>query len=162
MAQQALQKVLENDRQRIPASLVTRASLAPKQQPRQKVQSFMSSKSITVIVQVTFKADVQTVKTFIQDEQIPFIAAQQIATLKRFEWFFNDDETSATLIEFFEDGAGYSELAMKVVGTPINLKFRELVDIKGLTILGEISDALKEKMKPMGVEVQAYMGGFSL
>ena len=115
----------------------------------------------TIIINVTFNEDVNVIKDFIRDEQIPFIFGFGLAKLRRFEWFFSDTDDSATLIEVFDDSAAFAELGGKVIGTPINLKFRELINIESLTVLGSISEEFKEKLKPMGAKVQSYMGGFS-
>ena len=116
----------------------------------------------TIIINVSFNEDVDTIREFIQNEQIPFIVGFGLEKLKRFEWYLNEDETAGTLIEVFDDSAAFAELGGKVIGTPINLKFRELITIESLTVLGAISDDFKEKLKPMGAEVRNYMGGFTL
>ena len=36
----------------------------------------------------------------------------------------------------------------KVIGTPVNIKFGQLFKIEKMTILGEATDNLKEKLKP--------------
>lgn len=126
------------------------------------MSSIMNEESsvTTIIVNVTFEEDVSVIKDFIRNEQIPFIFGFGIAKLKRFEWFFSEDENAATLIEVFEDSAAFAELGGKVIGTPVNLKFRELITIESLTVLGSISEAFKEKLAPMGARVRTYMGGF--
>ena len=116
----------------------------------------------TVVVNVSFNEDYEVVKDFIQDEQIPFIFGFGMEKLKRFEWFLNEEKTAGTLIEVFDDSAAFAELGGKVIGTPINLKFRELITIESLTVLGSISDEFREKLKPMGAKVRTYLGGFSL
>ena len=120
-----------------------------------------ANSTTTVIINVSFNEDVEVVKAFIKDEQIPFISGLGVEKLKRFEWFFNDDETAATLVEVFDDGAAFAELGGKALGTPVNLRFRELVNIESLTILGSISDEFKARLASMGAKVQSYMGGFS-
>ena len=120
------------------------------------------SSIITVVINVRFNEDADTVRAFIQNEQIPFIFGFELEKLKRFEWYVNADETGGTLIEVFDDSAAFADLGGKVIGTPINLKFREIITIESLTVLGAISDDFKEKLKPMGAEVRNYMGGFTL
>ena len=115
----------------------------------------------TVVINATFNQDYEVVRDFIENEQIPFIFGVGLAKLKRFEWYVNEEKTGGTLIEVFDDSAAFAELGGKVIGTPVNLKFRELVTIDSLTILGSISDEFKEKLKPMGAKVRTYMDGFS-
>ena len=48
------------------------------------------------------------------------------------------------------------------MGTPVNLKFRDLFDIKKMTILGNISEELREQLAPLGPTVRSYAAGFSI
>ena len=79
----------------------------------------------------------------------------------RFEWFINQGNKTGTLIEVFENSNAWEELGNKVLGSPINLKFRELFKIEKLTVLGEINEAFKAKIKPMNPIVKTYIGGIN-
>ena len=116
----------------------------------------------TVVINATFNQDYEVVRDFIENKQIPYIFGFGLAKLKRFEWYVNEEKTGGTLIEVFEDSSAFAELGGKVIGTPINLQFRELVTIESLTVLGSISDEFREKLKPMGAKVRTYLDGFSI
>ena len=79
----------------------------------------------------------------------------------RFEWFINQENKTGTLIEVFENSNAWEELGNKVLGSPINLKFRELFKIEKLTVLGEINEAFKAKIQPMNPIVKTYIGGIN-
>ena len=79
----------------------------------------------------------------------------------RFEWFINQENKTGTLIEVFENSNAWEELGNKVLGSPINLKFRELFKIEKLTVLGEINEGFKAKIQPMNPIVKTYVGGIN-
>ena len=79
----------------------------------------------------------------------------------RFELFINQESKTGTLIEVFENSNAWEELGNKVLGSPINLKFRELFKIEKLTVLGEINEAFEAKIKPMNPIVKTYIGGIN-
>ena len=117
---------------------------------------------VTVLIEVSYEKDTETIEEFIKEEQTPFIFEQNVSKLKRFEWFLDREEKSGTLIEVFADADGITEAAGKVMGTPVNLKFRDLFDIEKMTILGNISEELREQLAPLGPTVRSYAAGFSI
>ena len=117
---------------------------------------------VTVIIEVSYGKDTETIEKFIKEEQIPFIFEQDIISLKRFEWFLDRDNKLGTLIEVFADADGMTETAGKVMGTPVNLKFRDLFEIEKMTILGDISDELREQFAALGPTIRSYAAGFSI
>ena len=117
---------------------------------------------VTVIIEVSYVKDTETIEEFIKEEQTPFIFEQDVSSLKRFEWFLDRDNKSGTLIEVFADADGITEAAGKVMGTPVNLKFRDLFEIEKMTILGNISDELREQFAALGPTIRNYAAGFSI
>ena len=117
---------------------------------------------VTVIIEVSYGKDTETIDEFIKEEQTPFIFEQDIPSLKRFEWFLDRDNKLGTLIEVFADADGMAETAGKVMGTPVNLKFRDLFEIEKMTILGDISDELREQLAVLGPTIRSYAAGFSI
>ena len=47
------------------------------------------------------------------------------------------------------------------MGTPVNLKFREIANIDKMTVLGYGSDELMENLAPMNPISKRYKGGLS-
>ena len=81
--------------------------------------------------------------------------------LKKFEWYVNEETNTATLIEEFDNADSFKEIATKAIGTPVNLKFREIANIEKMTVLGDVSDELMENLAPMNPISKRYKGGLS-
>ena len=116
---------------------------------------------VTVVIDLSFSAPLEEVKEFILNEQSPFILSQSDENLLKFEWFIDDDTKTATLLEVFANAKGFELLAGKVVGTPVNLKFRDLFTVEKMTILGEPTENLKEKISVMNPTIKKYTGGIN-
>ena len=116
---------------------------------------------VTVVIDLSFSAPLEEVKEFILNEQSPFILSQSDENLLKFEWFIDDDTKTATLLEVFANAKGFELLAGKVMGTPVNLKFRDLFTVEKMTILGEPTENLKEKISVMNPTIKKYTGGIN-
>ena len=117
--------------------------------------------NVTVIIDVSFTESTDVVNQYIRDEQCPVFFNLKDEGIIRFEWFINEEDKTATLIEKFENSNVWEELGNKVIGSPINLRFRELFIVEKLTVLGEINDAFKEKIKVMNPIIKSYVGGIN-
>ena len=121
-----------------------------------------NNNQVTVLVDVSYTTNnFDEVKSFIKNEQCPLFFNLEDSGIVRFEWFINQGNKTGTLIEVFENSNAWEELGNKVLGSPINLKFRELFKIEKLTVLGEINEAFKAKIKPMNPIVKTYIGGIN-
>ena len=116
---------------------------------------------LIVIFEVSYTEDIEVIQKYLIDEEVPFIYGVNREYLNRFEWFFNPNRKTATLIEISNSSDAWEELATKVIGTPVNIKFNELFKIEKLTVLGDASDSLKEKIKSMNPEYRSYKAGFA-
>ena len=116
---------------------------------------------VTVVIDLSFSAPMEEVKNFILNEQSPFILSQSDENLLKFEWFIDEDTKTATLLEVFANAAGFERLAGKVMGTPVNLKFRDLFAVEKMTILGEPTESLKETISVMSPVIKPYIGGLN-
>ena len=103
--------------------------------------------NVTVIIDVSFSDDVNTIKDFVLNEQCPFIQSKAEEGLIKFEWFIDEETKTGTLIEIFNDSISWEKLADKVIGTPVNIKFNSLFIIEKMTVLGELTDNLEEKLQ---------------
>jgi len=117
--------------------------------------------NVTVIIDVSFTESTDVVNQYIRDEQCPVFFNLKDQGIIRFEWFMNEEDKTATLIEKFENSNVWEELGNKVIGSPINLRFRELFKVEKLTVLGEINDGFKEKIKAMNPILKSYVGGIN-
>ena len=120
-----------------------------------------NNEQTTVIIDVSFSEDIDIVKEFILNEQCPFVNTQAEEGLIKFEWFLDESNKTGTLIEVFANPAAWEDLANKVIGTPVNVKFGEIFNIESMTVLGEVTDAVKEKIKAMNPTIKNYIGGIN-
>jgi hypothetical protein len=116
---------------------------------------------VTVVIDLSFSAPIEEVKNFILNEQSPFVLSQSDENLLKFEWFIDEGTNTATLLEVFANAEGFEVLAGKVMGTPVNLKFRELFKVEKMTILGEPTESLKETISVMSPVIKPYIGGLN-
>ena len=124
------------------------------------MQIHNNSGNITVIIDVSFE-DKDMFMDFILNEQCQFIDSVDPEGLIKFEWFVDENSNTGTLVEVFEKSDNFQDLAGKVMGTPVNLKFREIVNIEKMTILGDVSDELMQNLAPMNPVSKGYKGGLS-
>ena len=116
---------------------------------------------VSVLINVSYRHNIEEIKKFIMDEQTPLFFNLEESGIVRFEWFLNEKENTATLIEVFENAAAFQGLGDKILGSPINLRFQELFQIESLTVLGAVSDEFKTKLQPMNPTFKTYLGGIN-
>ena len=125
------------------------------------MQLHNNDRHVTVIIDVSFSDDVKIIKDFVLNEQCPFIRSKEEEGLIKFEWFIDEETKTGTLIEVFKDPISWEKLADKVIGTPVNIKFNSLFIIEKMTVLGELTDNLEEKLQAAGPMVKNYVGGIN-
>ena len=113
---------------------------------------------VSVLINVSYRHNIEEIKKFIIDEQTPLFFNLEESGIVRFEWFLNEKENTATLIEVFENAAAFQGLGDKILGSPVNLRFQELFQIESLTLLGAVSDEFKTKLQPMNPTFKTYLG----
>ena len=116
--------------------------------------------SLRVIIDVSYTSTDEFVD-FIKNEQCQFIESLGVDGLKKFEWYVNEETNTATLIEEFDNADSFKEIATKAIGTPVNLKFREITTFENMTILGDVSDEMKENLAAMGPKFRTYKAGLN-
>ncbi len=114
---------------------------------------------VTVIIEVSFKENFNEVKKFIREEQCPLFFNLNDDGIIRFEWFVDEDKKGGTLIEVFKNSNVWEELGNKIIGSPVNIRFMELFNVEKLSVLGEINESFKEKIKGLNPVVKSYVGG---
>ena len=114
----------------------------------------------TVVIDVSYVVENNLARDFVRDEHAPTFFNLKDDGILRFEWYLNEEDKTGTLIEVFENSEVWEELGNKLIGSPINLRFRELFTIEKITVLGEISDEFNDKLKQMSSPVlKSYIGG---
>ena len=114
---------------------------------------------VTVIIEVSFKENFNEVKKFIREEQCPLFFNLNDDGIIRFEWFVDEDKKGGTLIEVFKNSNVWEELGNKIIGSPVNIRFMELFNVEKLSVLGEINESFKEKIKGLNPVIKTYVGG---
>jgi len=115
---------------------------------------------LRVIIDVSYESK-EDFLDFIENEQCQYIDSLGVEGLLKFEWYVDVDSNTATLVEEFKDVSSFGELASKAVGSPVNLKFREITTFDNMTILGEVTDQIKENLAPMGPKIKSYKAGLN-
>ena len=116
--------------------------------------------SLRVIIDVSYTSSDEFID-FIENEQCQFIESLGVEGLKKIEWNVNEETNTATLIEEFDNAESFKEVATKAIGTPVNLKFRDLTTFENMTILGDVSDEMQEMLAAMGPKYRTYKAGLN-
>ena len=124
------------------------------------MQLHKDNESLRVIIDVSYTSAEEFID-FIENEQCQFIESLGVDGLKKFEWYVNEESHTATLIEEFDNADSFKEIATKAIGTPVNLKFREITTFENMTILGDVSDEMKENLAAMGPKFRTFKAGLN-
>ena len=118
------------------------------------------SGQLRVIIDVSYESADEFID-FIENEQCQFLESLGVDGLLKFEWYVDESTQTATLVEEFADVASFQELATKAIGTPVNLKFREIAKFENMTVLGNVSEEIKENLSAMGPKFRSYKAGLN-
>ena len=124
------------------------------------MQLHKDSGQLRVIIDVSYESTDEFID-FIENEQCQFLEGLGVDGLLKFEWYVDESTQTATLVEEFADVASFQELASKAIGTPVNLKFREISKFENMTVLGDVSEEIKENLSVMGPKFRSYKAGLN-
>ena len=124
------------------------------------MQLHKDSGQLRVIIDVSYESTDEFID-FIENEQCQFLESLGVDGLLKFEWYVDESTQTATLVEEFADVASFQELASKAIGTPVNLKFREIAKFENMTVLGEVSEEIKENLSAMGPKFRTFKAGLN-
>ena len=124
------------------------------------MQLHKDSGQLRVIIDVSYESTDEFID-FIENEQCQFLESLGVDGLLKFEWYVDESTQTATLVEEFVDVASFQELASKAIGTPVNLKFREIAKFENMTVLGDVSEEIKENLSAMGPKFRSYKAGLN-
>ena len=124
------------------------------------MQLHKDSGQLRVIIDVSYESTDEFID-FIENEQCQFLESLGVDGLLKFEWYVDESTQKATLVEEFADVASFQELASKAIGTPVNLKFREISKFENMTVLGDVSEEIKENLSAMGPKFRSYKAGLN-
>ena len=115
---------------------------------------------LRVIIDVSYESTDEFID-FIENEQCQFLESLGVDGLLKFEWYVDESTQTATLVEEFANVASFQELASKAIGTPVNLKFREIAKFENMTVLGDVSEEIKENLSAMGPNFRTFKAGLN-
>ena len=118
------------------------------------------SGQLRVIIDVSYESTDEFID-FIENEQCQFLESLGVEGLLKFEWYVDESTQTATLVEEFADVASFQELASKAIGTPVNLKFREIAKFENMTVLGDVSEDIKENLSAMEPNFRTFKAGLN-
>ena len=124
------------------------------------MQLHKDSGQLRVIIDVSYESTDEFID-FIENEQCQFLESLGVDGLLKFEWYVDESTQTATLVEEFADVASFQELATKAIGTPVNLKFREIAKFENMTVLGNVSEEIKENLSAMGPKFRTFKAGLN-
>ena len=124
------------------------------------MQLHKDSGQLRVIIDVSYESTDEFID-FIENEQCQFLESLGVDGLLKFEWYVDESTQTATLVEEFADVASFQELASKAIGTPVNLKFREIAKFENMTVLGDVSEEIKDNLSVMGPKFRSYKAGLN-
>ena len=124
------------------------------------MQLHKDSGQLRVIIDVSYESTNEFID-FIENEQCQFLESLGVDGLLKFEWYVDESTQTATLVEEFADVASFQELATKAIGTPVNLKFREIAKFENMTVLGDVSEDIKENLSAMGPKFRTFKAGLN-
>ena len=124
------------------------------------MQLHKDSGQLRVIIDVSYESTDEFID-FIENEQCQFLESLGVDGLLKFEWYIDESTQTATLVEEFADVASFQELASKAIGTPVNLKFREIAKFENMTVLGDVSEEIKENLSAMGPNFRTFKAGLN-
>ena len=124
------------------------------------MQLHKDSGQLRVIIDVSYESTDEFID-FIENEQCQFLESLGVDGLLKFEWYVDESTQTATLVEEFADVASFQELASKAIGTPVNLKFREISKFENMTVLGDVSEEIKDNISAMGPKFRSYKAGLN-
>ena len=124
------------------------------------MQLHKDSGQLRVIIDVSYESTDEFID-FIENEQCQFLESLGVDGLLKFEWYVDESTQTATLVEEFADVASFQELASKAIGTPVNLKFREISKFENMTVLGDVSEEIKNNLSAMGPKFRSYKAGLN-
>ena len=124
------------------------------------MQLHKDSGQLRVIIDVSYESTDEFID-FIENEQCQFLESLGVDGLLKFEWYVDESTQTATLVEEFADVASFQELASKAIGTPVNLKFREIAKFENMTVLGDVSEDIKENLSAMGPNFRSFKAGLN-
>ena len=100
-------------------------------------------------------------KQWIKDRSAKYTFDAKEEKTMSFEWYLNNDETEATLIESFEDSDGLKQRMENLMASPIVPEWSERFELKYMMVFGNVKKDVIELLTPFGATFHTFAGGFN-
>ena len=117
--------------------------------------------AVTFLLQMNVLSGAEEVTSWIKNRSARATYDFEEEKTRRFEWFLSADKAKATLIEVFEDSEGALTRVQNLMTSPIAPEWIDRFEIDSLTVLGEVSNDLREALASMTPDVRTFAGGFT-
>ena len=115
----------------------------------------------TVVIDVSYEVENNVARDFVRDEHATVFFNLKDKGIHRFEWYLNEEDKTGTLIEIFENSQVWENVGNKLIGSPINLRLRELFTIEKI-IGGKIKKEYLEIYARIGLTFIMFFTIFAL
>jgi hypothetical protein len=109
----------------------------------------------------SLKCDADEAKQWIKDRSAKYTFDLKEEKTMSFEWYLNNDETEATLIESFEDSDGLKQRFENLMAGPIVPEWSERFELKYMMVFGNVKKDVIELLTPFGATFHTFAGGFN-
>ena len=111
-------------------------------------------------INLRLKSDIDVAEQWIKDRSAKLTFEGKEEKLMSFEWYLNNDETEATLIESFEDSDGLKQRFENLMAGPIVPEWSERFELKYMMVFGNVKKDVIELLSPFGATFHTFAGGF--
>ena len=116
---------------------------------------------VYTVMHKSLKCDSNEAKQWIKDRSAKLTFDGKEEKLMSFEWYLNNDETEATLIESFEDSDGLKQRIENLMASPIVPEWSERFELKYMMVFGNVKKDVIELLNPFGATFHTFAGGFN-
>ena len=120
----------------------------------------LDTNRVYTVMHKSLKFEADEAKQWIKDRSAKLTFDLKEEKLKSFEWYLNNDETEATLIESFEDSDGLKKRIENLMASPIVPEWSERFELKYMMVFGNVKKDVIELLNPFGATFHTFAGGF--
>ena len=116
---------------------------------------------VYTVMHKSLKCDADEAKQCIKGRSAKYTFDLKEEKTMSFEWYLNNDETEATLIESFEDSDGLKQRFENLMASPIVPEWSERFELKYMMVFGNVKKDVIELLNPFGATFHTFAGGFN-
>ena len=116
---------------------------------------------IYTVMHKSLKCDAYEAKQWIKDRSAKYTFDLKEEKTMSFEWYLNNDDTEATLIESFEVSDGLKQRFENLMAGPIVSEWSARFELKYMMVFGNVKKDVIELVTPFGATFHTFAGGFN-